>query len=365
MKHQIYELRQMQSLPLSAKVSMTLRRIIEWKEYWESKGENVYVSWSGGKDSTVLKHIAQSFYPDIKLVYVDTGLEYPELKEFVRKEPNVEILHPDMPFWKVVQKYGYPVISKEVSECVENARKHINGGGIIHTTKNYLDLESLPQRVQKILGILKQRSSPNKSRYNLERWKPLVDMPFNISSRCCSIMKKKPLHNYNKINKSHPMTAEMAEESQLRTQEWLNNGCNGFDMKEPKSMPMSFWTEQDVLQYIKENNLEIPSVYGKIIDDVGIVEGYEQISMCDTGCKLKTTSCNRTGCMFCLYGSHLEKGLSRFQKLKITHPKIYEYCMGGGEFNEQGLWQPNQKGLGMKFVMDTINKTFGKNLLRY
>ena len=128
-QHQIYELQQMQQLPLEAKINMTLNRIIEWKEYWESKGESVYVSWSGGKDSTVLKHIAQSFYPDIKLVYVDTGLEYPEIKEFVKKEHNIEILHPEKPFWQVVRDYGYPVISKEVSECVDNARKHLNSGG--------------------------------------------------------------------------------------------------------------------------------------------------------------------------------------------------------------------------------------------
>ena len=54
------------------------------------------------------------------------------------------------------------------------------------------------------------------------------------------------------------MTAEMAEESRLRTQEWLKNGCNGFDMKEPKSMPMSFWTEQDIYIYISKNiNLKL------------------------------------------------------------------------------------------------------------
>lgn len=51
--------------------------------------------------------------------------------------------------------------------------------------------------------------------------------------------------------------------------------------------------------------------------------------------------------------------------MKETHPKLYEYCIGGGCFNEEGLWQPNQKGLGLGFVMDTINKIYGKNFLRY
>lgn len=366
MKHELYELQQMQMLPLHSKINMTIQRVQEWYDYWTGKGESVYLSWSGGKDSTVLRHLIMENLPflDIPRVYVDTGLEYPELKEFIKKDKDVIILRPEKPFWQVVRDYGYPVISKEVSECVENARKHLRGGGMTNTSENYVDLASMPQRVQKVMGCLKKRSSPDKSLFNLEKWKPLLDVPFKISKQCCSIMKKNPLHKYNKKNKTHPMTAEMAEESRLRKQEWLKNGCNGFDMKEPKSMPMSFWTEQDVLEYIKEYNVEIPSVYGNIIQDTGIIDGFEQLSMCDTGCKLKTSGCNRTGCMFCLYGSHLEKGKSRFERMKETHPKLYDYCINGGEF-VNGMWQPNQKGLGLKFVMDTINKLYNKKLLRY
>lgn len=88
--------------------------------------------------------------------------------------------------------------------------------------------------------------------------------------------------------------------------------------------------------------------------------------MCDNGCKLKTSKCNRTGCMFCLMGVQCEKGKTRFQLMKETHPKLYNYCIGGGEFNELGLWQPNQQGLGLGFVMDTINQLMGKqDYLKY
>lgn len=222
----------------------------------------------------------------------------------------------------------------------------------------------MPQRVQKVLGVLKKRSSPDRSMFNLEKWKSLLDCPFNISNQCCTIMKKTPLHKYNRQNKTHPITAEMASESRLRTQQWLKNGCNGFDMKEPKSTPMSFWTEQDVLQYIKKYNVEIPSIYGSVIEDTELPDGFEQISMCDTGCKLKTTGCNRSGCIYCLFGCHLEKGKSRFERLKETHPKLYNYCINGGEFVD-GNWQPNQKGLGLGFVMDTINEKMGKEILKY
>ena len=154
----------------------------------------------------------------------------------------------------------------------------------------------MPQRVQKMFGLLKKKKGfPDRSSFNQEKYKPLLDMPFKISNQCCTIMKKNPFKKFNKENNAVPITAEMAEESRLRKQEWLNNGCNGFDMKSPKSMPMSFWTEQDVLQYIKEYNVEIPSIYGNVIEDVGIADGFEQLSMCETGCKLKTTGCTRTG----------------------------------------------------------------------
>ena len=107
------DLYQMQSLPLSAKIQMTKQRIRQWiEEYGE---EGVYVSFSGGKDSTVLLDIARSVYPDIKAVFVDTGLEYPEIRQFVKTFDNIDWLRPKMNFKQVIEKYGYPFISKEVS----------------------------------------------------------------------------------------------------------------------------------------------------------------------------------------------------------------------------------------------------------
>ena len=81
MKHTKTDLLQMQSLPLSAKILMTKQRIKNWYDYWNGQ---VYVSFSGGKDSTVLLHIARELYPDIEAAFVNTGLEYPEIQKFVR-----------------------------------------------------------------------------------------------------------------------------------------------------------------------------------------------------------------------------------------------------------------------------------------
>lgn len=102
---------------------MTKSRIRDWINAYGEDG--VYVSFSGGKDSTVLLDLVRQDYPNIPAVFVDTGLEYPEIRKFVKTFDNVEWLKPKMTFKQVIAKYGYPFISKEVSECVQGARKYL------------------------------------------------------------------------------------------------------------------------------------------------------------------------------------------------------------------------------------------------
>ena len=122
-RHTISDLYQMQSMPLSIKVRMTENRIRAWIEQYGTDG--VYVSFSGGKDSTVLLDIVRKLYPDVLAVYVDTGLEYPEIREFVKSFDNVEWLKPKKNFRQVITEYGYPFISKEVSSKVAGARRYL------------------------------------------------------------------------------------------------------------------------------------------------------------------------------------------------------------------------------------------------
>ena len=137
-------------------------------------------------------------------------------------------------------------------------------------------------------------------------------------------MKKSPAHKYAKETGLMPITAQMASESKLRTQKWIQNGCNAFDLKNPISNPMSFWTENDVLQYIYENNIQICSVYGNIEKvSSNIFEEIDSEKVNNYRCSGLT----RTGCMFCMFGAHLEKSPNRFERMKITHPKIYDYCI--------------------------------------
>ena len=141
--HTIDDLKQMQALPLSLKIRLTQSRIRTWVNEFGSDG--VYVSFSGGKDSTVLLHIVRQMYPEVEAVFCDTGLEYPEIREFVKTFDNVTWLKPKMNFRKVIETYGYPFISKEVSECVYGARKYltsIDDSASLDRQKNFLQIRN-------------------------------------------------------------------------------------------------------------------------------------------------------------------------------------------------------------------------------
>lgn len=353
-KHLPHDLKQMQSLPLEAKIIMTQQRIRQWYEHWDGK---VYVSFSGGKDSTVLKHIVDSMYDDVPSVFVNTGLEYPEIQQFVRSikdgkfdcfNTNVEIVRPEMRFDEVLKNYGYPVISKDVSQAIYDSKTQAKRNGIdVRETKLYnrgFNPES---------EYCKRYPSYCRARYDF-----LFDAPFDVSHRCCDVMKKKPAKKYEKETGRKPITGTLACESRLRKTKWLQHGCNAFESHRPISQPLSFWTEQDILHYIKKFNVPYCPVYGDIvIDDESEIEGQINIIDCigeyEPEDRLKTTGCDRTGCVFCMFGCHLEKGRTQFQRLKQTHPRQYEYCINGGEMVD-GKWQPSKEGLGLGKVLDYI-----------
>ena len=124
-KHTMSDLYSMQAAPLSVKIKMTARRIRDWVDEFGQDG--VYVSFSGGKDSTVLVDIVRNVcgYKKIPLVFVDVPTQYPELKEFALTFDNLVILKPKISFAQVCEKYGFPIFSKEISECIAYSRKYI------------------------------------------------------------------------------------------------------------------------------------------------------------------------------------------------------------------------------------------------
>lgn len=268
-------------------------------------------------------------YPNTPAVFCDTGLEYPEVRAFALKQDNVTVLHPikynrktrkydRISFRQVIGEEGYPIVSKEVANVVREAQKAVPGGRYAY-------------RLARLEGTLLDNHG-NLSQFNCPKWKFLKDAPFKVSEQCCNIMKKTPFRQFERETGMHGILGVMASEGQLRRQQWVRNGCNIFEGKKIQSKPLSFWTEQDVLNYIQKYHLEIASVYGDIVQD-------------EKSGKLKTTQCNRTGCVFCGFGCHLEKEPNRFQMLKQTHPQLWEYCMKP--------W--DEGGLGMKEVLDYIN----------
>lgn len=337
-KHMPYDLKQMQSIPLEGKIIMTQQRIMQWYDHFDGM---VYVSFSGGKDSTVLKHIVDSMYDDVPALFVNTGLEYPEIQKFAMSQKNVVTVRPKMRFDEVLKKHGYPVISKDVAQTVKTAK---------YNKASY--------RYKKPQGTATDKEG-KPSLFNMPKWAFLMDAPFDTSAKCCDVMKKRPIQEYEKESGRKPFIGTMAAESRNRMLSWLQSGCNAFDAKKPTSQPLSFWTEQDVLQYIKKYNVPYCSVYGDIVPTDGSEQLEGQITTFDIlndyeGTQLTTTGCSRTGCIFCMFGCHLEKEPNRFQRLKETHPRQYEYCIGGGEMVDD-KWQPNKQGLGLGKVLDYIN----------
>ena len=344
----IDELRMLQAFPLDMKIRRTQQRIREWVNYYGVDG--VYLSFSGGKDSTVLAHIISKMGLPIQKVFVDTGLEYPEIRAFVKSFGDVIMVRPKMRFDEVIHKYGYPLISKEVAEAIYEGRNALSAGKVT-------------AKLRKMRGEMPPRSDGTPTRYNYSRYEPLLHVDFIIGSKCCNVMKKHPMKVYEKETGRFPIMATMAEESMLRQINWCRSGCNAFEGVERRSAPMSFWTEQDVLAYIKAYNVPIASVYGEVVYDNNGQKYAE--TLCDCGGKLCTTGCKRTGCIFCGFGAHHEKGEGRFERLKRTHPRQYSYCMEGGAYDTDGLWKPTKEGLGMRHVFEEVNKIYGKNFIRY
>jgi 3''-phosphoadenosine 5''-phosphosulfate sulfotransferase (PAPS reductase)/FAD synthetase and related enzymes len=280
----------MQAWPLERKVRVTQTKIIEWYQHYNGK---VAVSFSGGKDSTVLLDLVRRAYPDVPAAFVDTGLEYPEIREFVKTIPNVAWLRPKMPFHKVIEQYGYPVISKEVAHRIYYAHRGSEWA------------------VRHLQGLMKD-GTPSKFNQRYMKWAYLLDAPFSISGKCCDITKKRPIHAYQKETGFMPFIGTMACESARRQSAYLNGGCNGFHKKSPSSQPLSFWMEQDILAYLQFSKIPYATVYGDIVEEKG---------------RLTTTGVQRTGCMFCMFGAHLEKSPNRFQRMAQTHPKQYDLCI--------------------------------------
>lgn len=216
-------------------------------------------------------------------------------------------LIPAMTPAQVFSTYGYPIVSKDVSRSVYYARR-----GSQWALRRFDG--------QKPDG---QASKWYANRFG--RWRKLLTADFLVSDQCCHQLKVQPLAQVEKTCK--PFIGMMASESERRTTAYLHTGCNAYDSRKPRSMPLGFWTGQDVLRYLKETGiLYAKDIYGEIVEDR---KGH-----------LMTTMEQRTGCYACPLGQcrRRKKGTeSRYERLKRLHPKQYEYAMKPIEDGGLGL----------------------------
>lgn len=330
------DLKRFQSLSLEEKIQISHTRLLE---FYKVNNNKCFISFSGGKDSTCATYLAAQVCEllNCKLIlwFSNTGLEFPEVRKFVtdfdkylkEKFPTIEVeTIIESPHYRrgpkkgkrilfkdVLLEHGYPVITKLTAHSLGICQRNPDG-----ITSQRMDPES-PLYVGK------------KSYYSIDKWRYLINAPFKISDYCCYKLKENPSRLFCKENGLFPITGEMAQESLSRRNAWIKYGCNQYDKKIPKSCPLSIWTEQDVLEFLNKYEIPYSPVYGEIKRN-------------DEG-ELYLTGYKRTGCVFCCFGCHLEKEPNRFQRLKVTHPKLWKYCM-----------KPiDEGGLGLKKVLDYIN----------
>ena len=293
-----WQFSQRKFLPYEVKTKLAETRIREWYENWNGP---VYLSYSGGLDSTALLHMIRKIIgEEVPAVFSNTGLEFPEIVRFARKASGeFQEIYPKKKngeratFKWVVETYGFPIISKETATKVRKLRH----GNLSKKYRNYL----LNGDERGKFGML------------AKKWQFLTGVKFDITEQCCDVMKKRPFKEYAQKTGRVPYVGTTQDEGFRRAHQYAHTGCNVYDGNTIKSQPLGPWNRQDILRYIVENDVEICSIYGDIRQSPSGI--------------YYTTGEQRTGCMFCAFGAHMEDCPNRFQRMTKTHPKHWEICM--------------------------------------
>ena len=293
-------IKDMTSWSLDKKINHSLKRI---REFYKAQDGKVYVAFSGGKDSTVLLHLVRSLYPRVEGVFCNTTNEFIEVLDFVKHTENIITVHPAMSFNKTIEVYGFPLVSKRVSKAIPTLRAKADN---TEATRN-LYLTGYNRK-----GHFSQRWKLAK------KWLPLIEADFNITNKCCDVLKKDPTKIYEKETGNSAFIGTMAEDSEQRKKTWLDTGCNTYEGANKKSRPMSIWTSKDVWEYLERFNVPYSKIYDDVIDEKTgevLIEGE-----------------HNTGCAYCAFGAHLEKSdmftKNRFERLALRKPKQFKKIMG-------------------------------------
>lgn len=210
--------------------------------------ENFVISFSGGKDSTVLSKLIDIAIPnnEIPRVFINTGIEYKAIVDFVHEKMKndkrfIEI-KPSIPLSMIFRKYGYPFKSKEHSQLVHLFQQN----GHSKTTLRYYD----PPENRKRFGC------PKILKYQFEEGTQL-----KISDKCCTKLKKEPFTKWQEENsKPYKMTGERLSEGGLRAS---HKGCLVIDKnsKLKKFKPLNPVTSEWLEWFINEYQIELCKLY--------------------------------------------------------------------------------------------------------
>lgn len=311
----LMQLKNYQAMPLfDAKCNRTLKLVREWREAFDGM---VYIALSGGKDSCVMADLIWSEYPDIPAVFCDTGNELDSVVELIHEMIEdgrpIEIIKPEISFWEVVEKYGWPILSKNI--CM-GINRFIN-------TKSFLQKKLRAfGGINPTSGKKQQRTIPLKYHFVLRL---VLAKKLRVTSKCCGELKIKPFVKYEKRTGRRPFVGIMAEDSKNRRDSFVKRGCNAFKGNKGESRPIIFWTEQDILHYAREKFVKMASAYGEMRN--GVLYMQEQLpdgtwKMCGD---------DRTGCKFCMLGIDMKKGKNRIQRLGEREPHSYiDFIAHGG-----------------------------------
>lgn len=271
------------------KIRLAMERV---EELYNSTNGKCYLSFSGGKDSTVILAIIKMCQElgtvgDIPAVYCETGLELGATREFVNWVEenwyhNVVRIKPEKPFAYVIKHYGKPIKSKMKSSRLGRLQRNRD-----ETNLNFKEL----------LGGDDAKSYCKVKIANKDLHMIHPNFDIKASDKCCDILKKKPFVKYSKEFdiEGYILGERMAEGGvrQLAAEKRMLNGgkvCTKTKGKYKIKLPIIDWTDEDVEQFIEEYNVPLSKAYTE--------QGYI-----------------RTGCFLCPYSLEIEKNMK----------KLYDY----------------------------------------
>lgn len=300
-----------QKQPYDFKIRYAETRVHEFIRECGIRDLNTHVS-VGGLDSITLYLFIKSLGYKIPGVSVSI-LEDKSIQQ-IHKQLGLTIIKPYKSKTQVINEYGFPVLSKEIAakiECLQNPtekNKTVRHAIITGETGAYggYRKNTRMKLAQRWLDLFGGYENENEGvNYQIP--------PFKVSSKCCYYLKEKPCNDWAKENNSVPFLGLMASEGGRRQKSLMINGCNYFGKTTIRSAPFAIFNRQDLLQLALDLNVPVPAIYG-------------EIKRKEDG-TLYTTKAQRTGCSMCGFGIQLEKRPHRFDLLRQSNPKEWEFWM--------------------------------------